>query len=362
MLLVISGSVVASAVSANAIDFGFGSSSSDSDIVNPEPTTVTPVCDSQYADNQTVCPRPRMDVVFLIDSTGSMSDEIREVKINIENIINTVKSGYPSPDVRVGIVTYRDYKLEEREYLTRQLDLTYNLDKVISFLKSIDANGGGDYSEAVADGLHLALQKMDWANEAKKIVVLIGDAPPHGEGSSENNYQQGSPNGYDYKTELEYAQEQNMVIYSVSGSGMDSNGVKIWKELAYKTGGDYEQLSYTRVDVDQYYAKEGVDDEFLAEAKTDSDYDKKSNSILVNTLKPFTQGAIMSQAADMGVRYDPEEPAVKKEPVVVGEEKMPEDDGKIDWRELTGRAVKEPVDVETTGFLANFWEKVLFWK
>ncbi|MBU1202198.1 MAG: VWA domain-containing protein [Nanoarchaeota archaeon] len=247
---------------------------------------------------------PMIDVVFLIDSTGSMNDEIREIKTHIINLIEATQSGYPKPDIRVGIVTYRDYPLEEPEYVVKSFGLTRDTQSALNFLKQIEASGGGDYSEAVADGLHEAISGMNWNKKARKIVFLIGDASPHGEGSPENNYQQGSPNGYNYRTEIKSAVSKDIKIYAVSGSGMDDNGVRIWKEIASKTGGQYEALSYVRRDIDQYYAEEGIDSAWKIESKADADYDQKTNTILTNTLGKFTQSAMISEAKDMGVRYD----------------------------------------------------------
>ena len=51
---------------------------------------------------------PRVDVVFLLDATGSMGDEIQAVKDRIRAMISAIALGDPAPDVRFGIVAYRD--------------------------------------------------------------------------------------------------------------------------------------------------------------------------------------------------------------------------------------------------------------
>jgi len=306
--------------------------------------------DEQWDDLQCDCPmppyRPQIDVVFLIDSTGSMADEIRSVKSHIEKVVEDVMKGTPRPQIRVGIVTYRDHEREERQYLLQKTDLTYNIDKALNFLKGIEARGGGDHPEAVADGLHEAINNMNWNSQARKVVFLIGDAAPHGEGSSDRSYEQGCPEGHDYVSEIKEAKEKSIRIYTLSGSGMDSVGVRIWKEIAKETGGQYERLSYVRQDVDQYYTEEGVDPVWIAEAKKDADYDSESNSILTNSLGKFAKSAMMSEAMEIGVEYDEEE----------------SEEG-IDYDNLiTGEVVEESdFDTKLTDFFKRVFASIKFW-
>ncbi|MBU0666116.1 MAG: vWA domain-containing protein [Nanoarchaeota archaeon] len=300
-----------------------------------------------YQVCQWVCPEPpinpKIDVVFAIDTTGSMSDEIRSVKTHIEQLVADVKQGTPTPQIRVGFVAYRDYPLEEPEYITKKFRLTNNIEYAMSFLEELEARGGGDHPEAVADGLHVAINEMNWDDNAKKLIFLIGDAAPHGEGAGDQNYQQGSPNGYDYRAEIQNAQKENIVIYTISGSGMESVGIRIWKEIAAKTGGEYEQLRYVRKEVEEYYAEEGLDMKWAAEATKDSDYDEKSNTILTNTLGIFAKKAVMSEAIDMGVSYED-----------TGEESTIEYENPI-----TGRVI---TSAESEGFFRRAINKILFWK
>ncbi|MFC2136513.1 VWA domain-containing protein [Bacteroidota bacterium] len=337
------------------------------------------ICNSQELENcvypEPVPFTPKIDVVFLIDSTGSMNDEIRSVKTHIVNIVEEVEEGYPKPDLRVGVVTYRDHEEEEREYLLKSFDLTDDVYDALKFIKGIEAQGGGDYPEAVADGLHVAVEEMNWNKKAIKIIFLVGDAPPHGEGSSEHTYVQGCPEGHDYRDSIEEAIEKDIRIYTVSGSGMDSVGVRIWKEIAEETGGEYEPLVYLRKDVDQYYEEEGIDPEFAAEAKSDSDYDRKTNSILTNTFGVFAKSAVMDEAMSAGVRY--EEPDKKiiddggVEPKIIddGGIEVDEDDKKIITYEeiITGHVVKETETKETktesglASFFRRAFARLAFW-
>ena len=115
-----------------------------------------------------------LDIVVVIDSTGSMERVIQEARNQISRMITTV--GGLVPNFRLGVVTYRD---RGDEYLTRQLSLTPNYYEAVDFLDSLQADGGGDIPEAVLDGMKKAIRDMPWAGKAKRVVVLIGDARPH---------------------------------------------------------------------------------------------------------------------------------------------------------------------------------------
>ncbi|MEE2712928.1 MAG: vWA domain-containing protein, partial [Planctomycetota bacterium] len=115
-----------------------------------------------------------LDIVVVIDSTGSMENVIQQARTQISRMITTV--GGLVPNFRLGVVTYRD---RGDEYLTRQLPLTPNYYEAVDFLDGLQADGGGDIPEAVLDGMKKAVRDMSWAGKAKRIVVLVGDAQPH---------------------------------------------------------------------------------------------------------------------------------------------------------------------------------------
>ncbi|WP_298550215.1 VWA domain-containing protein [uncultured Algibacter sp.] len=111
------------------------------------------------------------DLVFLIDNTLSMSDDIAQVKSSINNIIAELPSG-----VRLGMATYNDANTTTDWYNSIGLDTDFT--NTINFLNSISVFGGGDYPESVYDGLYLTLNQMSWSSTSERIVIVIGDAPP----------------------------------------------------------------------------------------------------------------------------------------------------------------------------------------
>jgi hypothetical protein len=114
-----------------------------------------------------------LDVVFCIDATGSMGWVIEEVKDRIEDIAQIVRSLVPIS--RFGFVAYRDR--DDPEFLTRVQPLTYSTTKLYRFLSVLKADGGGDWYEAIDAGLEVAIDQSGWRTGARKLIILIGDAP-----------------------------------------------------------------------------------------------------------------------------------------------------------------------------------------
>jgi Mg-chelatase subunit ChlD len=136
--------------------------------------TVDPGTTSYLATDQ----RPVVDVVFVLDTTGSMSGLIQTAKEKIWSIASTMASAQPTPEIRIGLVGYRD---RGDAYVTRTVDLNDNLDAVYSALMSFQAGGGGDTPESVNKALFDAVHNMSWSDrgQAYRAIFLVGDAPPH---------------------------------------------------------------------------------------------------------------------------------------------------------------------------------------
>jgi len=134
----------------------------------PDPPAQTPVAAA----------RPRVELVFALDTTGSMSGLIEGAKKKIWSLASFVAQGQPTPDLRVGLIAYRDIG---DAYVTKVFDLDSDLDRVYRRLRGFHADGGGDGPEHVARALHESVHKMSWSQEQAvvKVIYLVGDAPPH---------------------------------------------------------------------------------------------------------------------------------------------------------------------------------------
>jgi hypothetical protein len=115
-----------------------------------------------------------IDVVFAVDTTGSMDRLIDGAKRTVWSIATHIRQTEPDASLRIGLVAYRDIG---DDYVTRPFSLTHDLDAVYAELASYEASGGGDAPEHVAAALRDALG-MRWRAGAKKLVFVVGDAPP----------------------------------------------------------------------------------------------------------------------------------------------------------------------------------------
>ncbi|HSR99732.1 MAG TPA: vWA domain-containing protein, partial [Kofleriaceae bacterium] len=116
--------------------------------------------------------RHPVDVVFAVDTTGSMGGLIEGAKRTVWSIATHIRETEPDADLRIGLVAYRDIG---DDYVTRDFALTGNLDAVFAELAGYRAAGGGDTPEDVDAALDDVVHKMAWREDAKKLVFLVGD-------------------------------------------------------------------------------------------------------------------------------------------------------------------------------------------
>jgi len=127
-----------------------------------------------------VSTRPQaLDVMLVIDTTGSMSDELNYLTTEFRDIIGTVHKRYPQVSIRFGLVVYRD---EGDEYVIRSFKFTDSLNIMQTQLSKQRADGGGDYPEAMERALATAVNEAKWRDgNTARLLFLVADAPPHNE-------------------------------------------------------------------------------------------------------------------------------------------------------------------------------------
>lgn len=118
-----------------------------------------------------------LDLLLAIDTTGSMTDELSYLQVELDSIVASLRRIRPGTNIRVGLVVYRD---EGDEYVTRRFELTGDLASLRRQLGAQQANGGGDYPEAV-DRAFAEANRFDWREDATKVMLHVADAPPHAE-------------------------------------------------------------------------------------------------------------------------------------------------------------------------------------
>jgi uncharacterized protein YegL len=179
-----------------------------------EPVTVAP-------------PAARLEIVFVLDTTGSMGGLIEGAKQRIWGIVNEVMQESHS-SVRIGLVAYRD---RGDEYVTKILPLTADLDRVYTTLMDYRANGGGDEAEDVRTALAEAVYKVNWsasASDLSQIVFLVGDAPPH------NDYTSAS----DTLITAAGALRKGIIVNTIQCGSMGET-TRAWKAIAERGNGQY---------------------------------------------------------------------------------------------------------------------------
>jgi hypothetical protein len=171
--------------------------------------------------------RPRVELVFALDTTGSMSGLIEGAKRKIWSLASFVAQGQPTPELRVGLIAYRDIG---DAYVTRLHDLDDDLDQVYQRLQAFRADGGGDTPEHVGRALHEAVHKISWSQESEvvKIVYLVGDAPAH------TDYR----DGFDYARAARMAANKGIQIHAVR-CGSDGQTEGMWRQIARLGRGQY---------------------------------------------------------------------------------------------------------------------------
>jgi len=172
-----------------------------------------------------------LDVAFIIDTTGSMGDEIDRLKKTLDVIHFQLSHLDPGADVRFGLVEYKD---RGDDFVTRPIPFTSDIEKFRASLAHLRAYGGGDEPEDVQAGLEQALHGLQWRDEnAVKIAFLIGDAPPHLDYGEQ----------YTYVSAMQEAARRGIKIAAVGCSGLNLTGEVVWRELAQYTMAPYVFLT-----------------------------------------------------------------------------------------------------------------------
>ncbi|MEM7392097.1 MAG: VWA domain-containing protein, partial [Verrucomicrobiota bacterium] len=166
----------------------------------------------------------RLDLGFVVDCTGSMSDELEYLKVEVRDIAARIKSRFPEVEQRYGLVVYRDVG---DEYVTRNFDFTPDLKEFHAFLGQQQATGGGNYEEAVDQAL-AAAATLEWRQDnATRVLFHIADAPPH------------APQTRSALSSVNRLRASGVAIYPVASSGVRDEAEFVMRVEALLTGSHY---------------------------------------------------------------------------------------------------------------------------
>ncbi len=171
-----------------------------------------------------------LDILFVLDTTGSMGEEIQRLKKTIEIINLNLTSLSSRPRVRFGMVEYRD---QGDAYVTKVVPFTGELPRFQQELARVQAEGGGDTPEDLQAALREAL-RMEWTHQGVRLAFVVTDAPPH------LDYGQ----SYTYLDAVHQAREKGIKIFTVGTGGLDLMGEYILRQIAQYTAARYIFLTY----------------------------------------------------------------------------------------------------------------------
>ena len=206
-----------------------------------------------------------VDIAMVVDATGSMQDEIDYLKSDLNDVIYKSKEFSNTLNLRFANVFYRDHG---DKYLTQSQDFTSVLSESVAYTNQHNADGGGDYEEAVEIALDSAINKLSWNSDTRtKLMFLVLDAPPHN-----------TPEIREKMQDLCYkAAEKGIRIVPITGSGTNKNTEYLMRCLALATNGTYTFLT----------DHSGIGDSHI-KPSTDNYQVEILNELLVRVIKSFT--------------------------------------------------------------------------
>ena len=167
------------------------------------------------------------DIAFIVDATSSMADEISYLKTELDDVIKRVQSKYAALTVNTAAVFYRD---EGDAYLTKSQPFSNNFQPVLNFIRDQQADGGGDFPEALHSALKASINNLNWSPNARaRILFLVLDAPPH--------YEPGILD--ELHNYITIAAKKGIKIIPVTASGIDKETEFLMRQFSISTNSTY---------------------------------------------------------------------------------------------------------------------------
>jgi len=179
-----------------------------------------------------VVPEPLpLDVLFVMDTTGSMGEEIQRLKSTIEIIYANLEELKPRPRVRFGLVLYKD---RGDEYITETTPFTGDLEAFQASLDPVEASGGGDGPEDLESALDDAVNAMDWNKDGLRLAFVVTDAEAHLDYNRD----------YTYISAATDARARAIKLYTIGTGGLPIEGEYLLRQVSQLTDARYIFLTY----------------------------------------------------------------------------------------------------------------------
>ncbi len=172
--------------------------------------------------------RTELDLMLMVDTTGSMGDELKYLQTELGDVVNRVENA-TNADVQLSVNFYRD---RGDEYIVRDFGFTKNISIAVDHLNDQRSDGGGDYPEAVTAALDNGINGHQWRSTSEKIMLLVLDAPPHLDDGLQS-----------LKQLIQQAAKLGIRIIPVASSGVDTQTEFLCRCMAMATGGTYTFLT-----------------------------------------------------------------------------------------------------------------------
>ena len=195
-----------------------------------------------------------LDLCFVVDTTGSMGDDIDNAKENMSEILLHLSE--KTSDYRVALVDYRDFSSRtgrSYDYPSQiQLRFTSDNEAIESAINGLDLGHGGDTEETVYSGL-MAAVGLDWRPNAKKVIIILGDAAPlDPEPETGYTFDDVLNALINAEISLDYDHSDRRVagamdgslitVYSI-GTDASSDAADFFENISTETGGSYSGVS-----------------------------------------------------------------------------------------------------------------------
>ncbi len=170
---------------------------------------------------------PALDVAIVLDTTGSMGDEITYLQNELTGVMKRVQKEQATRRVRLGLVLYKD---RGDDYVTKSFPFTEDFAVFNAQIKQASAMGGGDMPESVNAALTDTINNLAWAgDETGRLAILVADAPPHYYADEQ----------YTYKNAVWDFSARGIKLVTLGASGIDKSTEYVFREMSAFTGGRY---------------------------------------------------------------------------------------------------------------------------
>ncbi|KAL7678110.1 hypothetical protein ACOME3_004338 [Neoechinorhynchus agilis] len=186
------------------------------------------VRETEYSMSSNYEPSKLLEIAFMLDCTGSMSNFIDTLKKEIQAIVDDIIASKQHP----WFIEFRDH---EEDWIVKHNDLTTDIHRIYDLLDKAEAFGGGDAPEAMADAMNCALNDISWTGGSQKLAFMLTDSIPHGIARIGDSYPEGCPCGFDPILLAKEMASKSITLFPVT-SGHEVEA-RYWSGISHITGG-----------------------------------------------------------------------------------------------------------------------------